>query len=183
MLRRFAIGEVYSEFYDSPTDRHRQESFCLLTSGNSESEIEGIKRVLARRAEYVNSVPDGTRWYLAKLTISEKSFSDLRTINEPEWVRRSRGTKKLIDAAFFIRDCKGLDQRIDSIISGFKKSQVEMVGITLFGSTREGPFTIVEGTGRLIAVFLCYIAELSSLSSHDELEVVLGLSTTQWVFS
>ncbi|MCG6537998.1 MAG: hypothetical protein L7F78_25605, partial [Syntrophales bacterium LBB04] len=81
------------------------------------------------------------------------------------------------------RDSPGEDRRVDPIISAFKKGQVEMAGITLFGSTREGPFTIVEGTGRLVAVYLRNIAEPFSPRLQDEIEVVLGLSATRWRFS
>jgi len=175
MLRRFAIGEVFSEFYDTPTDEHRNKTLLLLKSGEQNKEIEGIKRALAKRQCLVKSLPPA-KWYLANLPLTHNQFSAIHTINDPGWVSYSGGTHKLIDAANNLRDAPGKDKRVDAIMSTFKQGNVEMQGITLIGQSKEGPFTIVEGNARLVSVYLCCMYEHSSPIRQSNIEVVLGIT-------
>ena len=183
MLRRFAVGEAFSVFYHTPNDEHRKETLRLLKSGEQNQEIEGINRALAGRQFFVNSFPRGAKWHLANLPVTLDQFSALQTINDPGWVRHSGGTQKLIDAATNLRDAPGTDVRVDEIVSAFKQGDVEMQGITLIGKSEEGPFTIAEGNGRLLAVYLCCVDEQSSPIRQSEIEVVLGITPIRWNFS
>jgi len=175
MLRRFAIGEVFSEFYDIPTDEHRNKTLLLLKSGEQNKEIEGIKRALAGRQCLVDSLPQA-KWYLANLPVTHSQFSTIQIFNSHEWVCYSGGTHKLIDAATNLRDAPGKDKRVDAIVSAFKQGNVEMQGITLIGQSENGPFTIAEGNARLVAVYLCCVDEQTRPISQSEIEIVLGIT-------
>ena len=182
MLRRFAIGEVFSDFYRAPSNESRNETLQLLESGKHSQETEGIERVLSGRHFLVKSLPQETKWYLAKLPITLDNFLAIQTINDSGWVNHSGGTQKLIDAAINLRDAPGKDIRVDSIVSAFKQGNVEMRGITLMGQSENGPYTIAEGNGRLVAVYLCCVDEQSSPICKSEIEVVLGTTEIRWNF-
>ncbi len=185
MLRRFAVGEVRSySFYKAPNDEHRKESLCLLMSGEQDQEHEGIHRVLEGRRSVVNNLLQlRLKYYLANLPITHSQFSVIKTYNDRNWVRYSGGTRKLIDAASYLRDAPGEDNRVDKIISAFKRGDIEMQGITLVKESETGFFTIFEGNARLVAVYLCCVDEQSSPICKSEVEVVLGISAISWEFS
>ena len=183
MLRRFAVGETFSEFYHPPNDEHRKQTLRLLKSGEQNQEIEGINRALDRRGFLVNSIPREAKWHLANLPVTLDQFSVLQTINDPGWIRHSGGTQKLIDAATNLRDAPGTDPRVDAIVAAFKQGNVEMQGITLIGQSEEGTFTVAEGTGRLVSVYLCCVDDQSSPMCQSEIEVVLGMTPIRWEFS
>ena len=109
-------------------------------------------------------------------------FSAILTINDSGWINHSGGTHKLIDAAINLRDAPGTDIRVDSLVSAFKQGNVEMRGITLMGQSEKGPYTIAEGNGRLVAVYLCCIDEQPSPICKSEIEVVFGTTEVQWNF-
>ncbi len=177
MLRRFAVGETFSEFYKAPNDEHRKETLRLLKSGEQNQENEGIHRALERRGSVVNSLFQlRAKWYLANLPVTHDQFSVIQTFPDPNWIRYSGGTRKLIDAAIYLRDVSRKDVRIDEIVSAFNRGDVEMQGITLIGQSEEGPFIIAEGNGRLVAVYLCCVDEQSNPICQSEIEVVLGIT-------
>lgn len=124
MLRRFAVGEAFSEFNHSPNDEHRKEMLRLLKSGKQNQEIKGINRILAGRKILLESFPKKAKWYLANLPVTLDQFSTIQTINDPGWVSYSGGTQKLIDAATNLRDAPGTDIRIDAIVSAFRQEDV-----------------------------------------------------------
>ena len=49
--------------------------------------------------------------------------------------------------------------------------------------TLKGPFTIVEGTARLVALYLNCVHKKTSPLCLDEIDIVLGLSACKWSFS
>jgi hypothetical protein len=183
MLRRFAVGEAFSNFYHAPNNEHRKETLQLLQSGEQSQEIKGIEQVLRGRGFLVNSLPQEAQWYLANLPITLDYFSAIQTINDSGWISHSGGTQKLIDAAINLRDAPGTDIRVDAIVTAFKQGNVEMQGITLMAQSEKGPFTIAEGNGRLVAVYLCCVDEQSSPICKNEIEVVLGTTEIRWNFS
>lgn len=180
MLRRFAIGEVFSEFYDTPTDEHRNKTLLLLKSGEQNNEIEGIKRSLVRRRCILQSFPQEAKWYIANLPVTRDQFSAIKIFPNEKWADYSGESHKLIDAATKLRDAPGKDKRVDAIVSAFKQGNVEMQGITLMCQSEEGPFTIAEGNARLVAVYLCCMDKQAGPDCQDELEIVFGLSSTPW---
>lgn len=183
MARRFAIGEIRSQFLLAPDKEYRDETLRFLTSGNPDFELEGIRRHQLTRGEFVNSIPRDTNWHLALLSLSNDEFARLRTINRDGWRTYSNGTLRLVDAATYLREDPSRDTRVAKIITACQWGTLEMLGITLFAQTVQGPYTIVEGTGRLVVLYLCCILSTSSLICTDEVEVILGISSTHWQFS
>jgi hypothetical protein len=183
MVRRFAIGEVYSHFF-SQDEPYRQETLNFLTSGNDELERCGIQRHWGwSRGAFVSSLPNDTEWSLARLRLSEDEFARLRIVNGGGWMRYTDRSLRLVDAAIFLQANPGCDRRVAEIISALNRGQCEMCGITLFSHSLEGPFTIVEGTARLLALYLNCIQKKSTILCTEEIEVVLGLSHSNWRFS
>jgi len=183
MARRFALGEVHSRFFFPHEESVEQETIQFLTSGDYTLERRGIERHWKSHGPFVDSLPKDTDWHLAKLNLSEDEFSIFHTVNVDGWIRYTNRSLKLIDAAIYLQANPGCDQRVDAIISAFKKNQFEFTGITLFGQKMEGPLTIVEGTARLVALYLnCFQKNIRALCD-EEIQVVIGLSQAKWHFS
>jgi hypothetical protein len=172
-LRRFAIGEVHSQFYAVDSASHRKETMDFLVSGNEQHERVGIDRALQRRRPLIGALPPGIHWFLGTLILSPALFERLLTIPDPEWKRRSGGSCQLVAAAKFLSDHPGADPRVTSISVALSLGAVEMTGITLLAREPSGPFTVVEGTGRLIAL---YWAQNAPSVAMTRIQVVLGLA-------
>lgn len=183
MARRFAIGEARSQFFFSQEELKKQETLHFLTSGDHDLERRGIQRHWKTRGSFVNSLPKDTEWSLAKLSLSEDEFARFRTVNVDVWLIYTNGSLMLIDAAIFLQENPSRDKRVAEVISACKQGQLEICGITLFGRALEGPLTIVEGTARLVALYLNCVQKNLSLLCAEEIEVVLGLSDSNWSFS
>lgn len=183
MLLRFAVGETFSNFYHPPNNEPREETLRLLKSGEQVSENIGINRVLKGRLPLIDTFPPDTKWYLAVLPNTADFFSAIKTFNDPGWVGHSGGSLKLIDAAINLCDKTREDERVDAIVSAFKQGKVEMQGITLMAESKKGPFTVAEGNGRLVAVYLCCLDRKSNPICENEIEVVLGTTKSRWCFS
>lgn len=183
MQRRFAVGEVFSNFYRASNNEFRNATLQLLESGEQSQEIKGIEQVLMGRQPLLKKLPSEAKWYLANLPITLDYFSEIQTIDYSGWISHSGGTQKLIDAATNLRDAPGTDNRVDAIVSAFKQGNVEMRGITLMGQSEKGPFRIAEGNGRLVSVYLCCLDGQSSPICKSEIEVVLGITEILWNFS
>ena len=183
MVRRFAIGEVYSQFFYTRNESIRREALSFLNSGDHELECRGIAQHQRSRGIFVKSLPADTVWSLAKLSLSENEFSKLHTVNVDGWVGYTKGSLRLIDAAIFLQEYPDIDSRVSGIISACKQGQLEICGITLFGQTLNGPFTIVEGTARLVALYLNCVQKNTSPLCSDEIDIVIGLSSYRWSFS
>jgi hypothetical protein len=183
MARRFAMGEVRSQFFFSQEEENKEETLHFLNSDNFNFERLGIQRHWKSRGNFVNSLPEDTEWSLAKLRLSEDEFVRLHTVNVDGWVSYTSGSLRLVDAAFFLQANPERDPRVSAIISACNQGQLEICGITLLGRTIEGPFTIVEGTARLVALYLNCVQKNTSPLCMEEIEVVLGLSHSNWHFS
>lgn len=182
MARRFALGEVRSQYFFSQDESVKQETIQFLVSRDYATERLGIERHWRTRGSFVNSLPKDTEWCLVKLNFTEKEFSFFQTVNVDEWIKYTNGSLKLIDAANFLQTNPTCDPRVDSVILTFNESQFETVGITLFGQKKEGPLTIIEGTARLVTLYLNCVQKNLPLC-HENIEVVIGLSQEKWRFS
>jgi hypothetical protein len=182
MLLRFAIGEVNSRFAFA-NRQERLRTLGLLTSGDPTLEVEGIERQLQQRRAFLDSIPDDTIWSFARLGLSEQDFGRLRTIREDGWINLTGGTQRLVDAADLIGKQPSRDPSIASVVSACKEGRLELRGVTVLTMNDSGPFTIVEGHARLIALYLCCIVSASSPHCSEDLEVVSGLSNTAWSWS
>ena len=183
MTRRFAIGEVNSGFFFSHDEANRKKTLQLLTSGDRSLESLGIQNHRRTRGHFVDSLPADTEWYLAKLCLSVDEFVQLQTVNVDGWIRYTNGSLKLIDAAIFLQTNPHTDPRVTDVITACNQGQIELCGITLFGRTLDGSLTIVEGTARLVAMYLACVQQRSHLLGMEEIEIVLGLSKENWSFS
>jgi hypothetical protein len=183
MARRFAIGEVNSGFFFSPDETDRKKTLQLLTSGDHDLERLRIQRHQRTRGGFIDSLPRDTEWHLAKLPMSADEFELLRTVNVDGWVKYTNGSLRLIDAAIFLEANPEADPRVTEIISACKQGRIELCGITLFGRTTDGPLTVVEGTARLVSLYLTCAKQRSCPLSLEDVEIALGLSETRWSFS
>lgn len=186
-LRRWAIGEVNSEYFCRSYGSDpalREQTLVLLKSGNPIKEAEGIRRHQCIRAPLICRIPWDTRWFLASLNVIEDEFQGLRTIRDNnKWNEYSSGTYMFCVAANYLIRNPGADQRISSIISGLPDGNVCLTGITLISDAKEGPYTIAEGTARLVAIYYHCIFKGTKLFANNAMEVSLGVSKTKWYWS
>lgn len=181
MKRRFVIGEVNSGFFVG-TRSEKIETLSLLKSGDPIKEKEGINRHQNRTA-YFNSLPNDTRWYVSTLPIDKSQFDELWTLKGvEEWMKYTNSSYKLCDAAKFLNENPNEDERVGSIISALETNHIELTGITFMAQAEDGPFVIVEGTGRLVAIYCKYIIKGISDFENNEIDVVVGLSKKNWYF-
>ena len=183
MARRFAIGEVTSQFFASGDHRYREETLAFLASGDKGLELEGIRRHHKTRGSFVKSIPPSTRWHIARLELSMDEFQRLNTIRDTGWIDLTNSTLKLVDVAQLMEKDPGRDPRLAEVITACKRGRLELRGITLFGQTEEGSLTIVEGTARLVALYLACVLRKASPHCAQNVEVVLGISDTTWRWS
>ncbi|MCX5848405.1 MAG: hypothetical protein NTW65_03005 [Deltaproteobacteria bacterium] len=183
MARRFAVGEVNSQFFFSQDESIKNETLQFLTSGDYALECIGIQRHWESRGIFIKSLPKDTEWSLAKLRLSENEFAQLRTVNVDGWINYTSGSLRLVDAAIFLHSNPTIDPRVMAVISSCNQGMFEICGITLFGQSFERPLTIVEGTARLVTLYLNYVQKKSCLIYNNEIEVVVGLSHSNWCFS
>jgi len=180
MLRRWAISEVYVDLLNDFDSFELEETLFMLLGKDPEKEEEGIKRALkTHHISLVDCLPDDVTWYLALLKINQQEFNLLRSLPVPDLGRVTNNTYKIPYGARIINQKRSLNLRISSIMKNFRKGKqhVQLSGITLLGKGVEGPFTIIEGNGRLISLYQVLFNEQRSISFHNnKLEVVLGLS-------
>lgn len=81
VLRRWAIGEVYSEFYRPLYNSGREETMDMLLSGNHYLEKEAIAQVLEFKQNLVDSMSLHIKWYSAMLEINKSDLDLVYTCN------------------------------------------------------------------------------------------------------
>ena len=181
-LRRWAIGEVNSEFFCCKNPAIREETLSLLKSGDRDKEAEGIRRHQKTRGSFIRSIPADTEWSLASFHVVESEFRGLRTIRDNNrWNEYSSGSYLLCDAAnYLIKNPYEDRQRVQPIIRELPHGDVNLTGITLWSMTKEGPYIIAEGTARLVAIYYHCILKGLKLFENNTIEVVVGISKTKW---
>jgi len=175
VLRRWAVGEVYSEFFNPLYDAAREETLTMLLSGNNYLEQEGIDNVLELKQSLVDSISRHINWYKALLEINKSDLDMIYTLQLPGWERNTDGSYLVADAARKIHDLPNLDKRVTGIYKGLKNNEVKLVGITLLAVDRVGPYVAVEGTGRLTGIYMAQQLEHLDLIEDNQIEVTLGL--------
>jgi len=181
MQRRWAIAEINSEFCRNRDPGWRKKILSQLESENKAKQREGIKLFLQNsdRKKLIDSISGGRAWYLVSLPIDQKELDTLRTINYHTWNEYTKGTRRLRDAAESVTDNTGLDSRVRGIVCGLISRKIEMRGITCISDNEKGPYDIVEGNARLVAVYYHCILKKLKLFENDEIEIVLGVSSTK----
>lgn len=175
MLRRWAAGEVYSEFFRPEYEALRGETLALLNSGSRYLESEGIASVLEYKQVLVDSLSLYIHWYSALLEINKSDLDLVYTLQLPGWEKHTGGSYLVADAARNLHDRPELDPRITSIYEALNHKTAVLSGITLLAVDRVGPYVAVEGTGRLTAIYMAQQLEQRGLLPDNQVEVTLGL--------
>jgi len=175
VLRRWAIGEVYSKFFNPLYESNREETLSMLLSGSRYLEREGIDNVLELKQGLVDSISLYINWYRALLEINKSDLDLVYTLQLPGWERNTEGSYLIADAARNIQQVPYLDSRVTGIYKAMKNKEVKMEGITLLAVDKVGPYVAVEGTGRLTSIYMAQQIEHLDLLHNNQVEITLGL--------
>ena len=175
VLRRWAVGEVYSEFFNPLYESSREETLAMLLSGCHYLEKEGIDNVLELKQGLVDSISLYINWYRASLEINKSDLDLVYTLQLPGWARNTEGSFLIADAARNIQEVPHLDARVTGIYRAFKKKEVKLEGITLLAVDKIGPYVAVEGTGRLTSIYMAQQLDHLDLLDNNQVEITLGL--------
>lgn len=183
MKRRFCIGEIDSSFFNPPSQTCRLRTLHLLESECATDWEEGIRQFINRKGLFC-SLPENAKWYTAEMPLVKKEFKKLKTICESDckggWCSYTKRSHSLVYAAERLNEGEICDPRLEEVLASVKRGNVETRGITLIAQSRCGPYTIVEGHARLVALYLCRVAGRASPGS---MEITLGISREKWIFS
>jgi len=175
VLRRWAVGEVNSQFFNPLYESSRQDTLSMLLSGSRLLEKEGIDNVLEFKQGLVDSISLYINWYRAYLEISKSDLDLVYTLQLPGWERNTEGSFLIADAAKNIQQVPYLDKRVTSIYKALKNKEVKMEGITLLAVDKIGPYVAVEGTGRLTSIYMAQQLDHLDLMDNNQIEITLGL--------
>jgi hypothetical protein len=178
MRRRWVLGELESnDFGIAPEERAGTRR--LLDSGVLAMEHEGVLRH-RRRIDYWNSFPSDTQWRIAQFESTESEFLRLKTIQESGWATLTNGSFRLVDAAANVENGSRVDRRVFGAISACRRGELNLMGITLHSTRGSDIYTVIEGTARLVALYLCWVKNSQTPRSEAGIEVVWGISETPW---
>jgi hypothetical protein len=183
VLRRWAIAEVYVEYLNSSHLDYPQETLRLLHSNDRTLEEIGINRSLKlHHLSLVDCLPADTSWFLAGLEINKTEFDQLYTLPVIGMAKISGDTYKVSQAAVIIQQNPNLDARITAIRNALKLNpeEVHVSGITLLAKDFDGPFTVIEGNGRLISLYSILFLEENNFVPNNQVEVAIGLSDSKF---
>jgi len=175
VLRRWAIGEVYSQFFNPVYESSREEVLAMLLSGSRFLEKEGIQNVLEFKQGLVDSISLYIKWYRAFLEINKSDLDMVYTLQLPSWERNTEGTFLVSEAARNIQQIPNLDSRITRIYGALKNKTVKLDGITLLAVDKIGPYVAIEGTGRLTGIYIAQQLDGLDLLESNRVEVSLGI--------
>lgn len=179
MLRRWAIGEVYREYLNAVNEDRPKEILALLNSGDLRSEAQGIKESLKTlHFILIDCLPPDISWHLVELEVNVAEFDRLLNLPIPELAQITKGKYRLSEASDMVFKNPGLNPRITEILNSFRadKTHVQLSGITLLAKDEHGPFTLIEGNGRLISLYHLHFTEGINIIESGKLEVIMGFS-------
>lgn len=175
VLKRWAIGEVYSEFFNPLYETQRNETMAMLQSGSAYLEKEGIDQVLELKQSLIDSLSKYIKWYKAILEINKSDLDMVYTLQLPGWERNTKGSYLIADAAKNIKQIPYLDHRVTAIYRALKRREVKLEGITLLAVDKIGPYVAVEGNGRLTSIYMAQQMDKLDVIDKNQIEVTLGL--------
>jgi hypothetical protein len=140
---------------------------------------EGLSKFNGR-CNYISTLPQDTKWYLVSIAVSKNEFQGFYTIRDNKWLKYSARSCLLLDAANYLMQNRDEDSRVSSIVD--KLPDVELTGITFIALDKNGPYIIVEGTGRLAAICGYHIIQGKQLS-YNNIEAILGVSKQKWCWA
>ncbi len=178
MLRRWAIGEAYVDFAADGDEGTLNERLTSLESDDLDVQKKATYSVLKQRHfSLMDCVPEDTIWYLCTLKTDKNTFGLLKNLFVPDLARITNNTYRIPYAAYITHAFPELNPRITAIAEAFRQGRdVSLSGISLLAKSTEGPFTIIEGNGRLTSLYQLLFNEKRTLSIPENLEVVLGIS-------
>lgn len=183
MLRRWAIAEVHVEYLNSINEAPAQETLRLLYSTDPIMEGKGIKRSLKmHHLSLVDCLPSDVVWYLAKLELKQSEFDQLYTLPVFDLAQITNNTYKVSYAAKITQQKPLLNPRISAISEAFKSDpkSVQLSGMIVLAQGIDGPYTIIEGNGRLISLYSFLFLDENSFPLNDPIEVVIGFSDAKF---
>lgn len=179
MLRLWAISEVHVEFLNAVHEDRPKHLLKLLNSRNLVLEEKGINQILKdQHLRLIKFIPADVIWYKAWLDINKIEFNRLNTLPVSDLARITNNTHRVAYGANIVPKHPFLNSRINRIIKQleYDKSEVQFSGITLLAKNVNGPYTIIEGNGRLISLYHLQIIKQVKLIPDEQLAVVLGIS-------
>lgn len=183
MLKRWAIAEVYVEHLNSINEDRPGETLRLLHSNNEALQKLGIGRALKdHHLSLVDCLPSDITWYLAELELKQQEFDRLYTLPVPDLAKITNDTFQVSSAAKNIAQNAHLNTRILEIREAFKldRKKVQLSGITLLAKDFKGPYTIIEGNGRLISLYSLLFLEENRVLFADHISIVIGISDAEF---
>lgn len=175
VLKRWAIGELDSEFFKAGNTIDKLEMLSMLISENEAVEVAAVEQILIFKQELVNALDPELKWYLATLELNQLEMDAILTLDVPEWDLISRSTYQLSEAAKNIFENPSLDLRITGILNGLKNSRVQLKGITLLSEDVEGPYMAIEGNARLTAIYIHNLLKNNKNDCIESIEIALGV--------
>ncbi|WP_342328692.1 hypothetical protein [Pedobacter sp. FW305-3-2-15-E-R2A2] len=180
MLRLWAIGEIYVDLLNPENRETALKHLSLLNAKDLISERKGIEQILKKHHwSLIDFIPEDTIWYKAILELNKPEFYKLNNLPVDDLGKITNNTFRVAYAANIIRIKPDLNRRISGIIDAMKKGEVQFSGITLLASEVNGPYTILEGNGRLISLYNLEFIEKLKVCAERQIEVVLGLSDAE----
>ncbi len=178
MKRRFVLGEINSSRFGYPTQQ-AQYMKDLLESGDYGLEYKAIQ-LHQRRYPHWASLPHNTLWTIVQFRLHKSEFEKIYTNQEESWKRLTDGTYKLIDAANNLDADPTRDPNISEVISACRGGKFNPIGITLHSQKGDDRYRVVEGSARLISLYICCINARLSQICTEEIELILGVSERCW---
>lgn len=181
VLHRWAIGETKSKRFKNPNS---EQNIILLKSSDPNEIIKGINAQLYPRRYLLNSLPVNTKWYLSFMPIIPEEFLKMFNIMAPGWDKLSNQTYKLIDTVDYLIK---YPEKSKEISEGFKKTpninEDFQIGITLLAKSLDGPYTIIEGNSRMVALCYHYVIKKKKCYNTNKIELVIGITDDNYRFS
>lgn len=175
VLKRWATGELDSEFFKPANLIDKRKVLNMLMSENEMIEAEAIEQILAFKQDLVDALDPELNWYLAKLELNQLEMDAILTLDMPEWDLISRSTYQLSEAAKNIFENPSLDLRITDILNDLKDNKVQLKGITLLSEDVDGPYMAIEGNCRLTAIYIHHLLKSNENEHAVFVEVALGI--------
>ncbi|PWG80209.1 hypothetical protein [Pararcticibacter amylolyticus] len=179
MMQRWALGEIEVERKGKSAEIQTLENrLTLLRSDNREEQKTAIEGTLkTHHVSLVKCIPEDAAYFLANLDVSRREFDLLRTLPVPDLAKVTNNTYRLSYGAVLVSQHPDLNPRIVQIMDSFRKGgHVEMAGITLLAKDVAGPYTVIEGNGRLMSLYQLLFFENRKIFYQEEIEVILALS-------
>lgn len=179
MLRRWAIGEAHVDLLGDADKVYVSKQLACLNAKDDRAVETVVQEILkTHHHSLVKCIPEDAVWYTAVLDVNRLEFNKLYTLPVPDLAKVTNYTYRISYGAKILEQQPDLNPRIKGIKHAFKESgnNVQLSGITLLAKSIAGPYTIVEGNGRLISLYQLHFFERQKVIQDGTIEVVIGFS-------